>query len=128
MKHELAGYVRQAPEGFGHSVAREYLQARILQHIGLSGQMTSLAFMGGTALRFLFAVPRYSEDLDFALEANREDYAFGDVLGAIAHGFEREGYEIEIMFKSRGLRLTRRSWSSLAFCMKSASRRMRARC
>ncbi len=99
MKHELAGYVRQAPEGFGHSVAREYLQARILQHIGLSGQMTSLAFMGGTALRFLFAVPRYSEDLDFALEANREDYAFGDVLGAIAHGFEREGYEIEIMFK-----------------------------
>ncbi len=99
MKHELAEYVRQAPEGFGSSVAREYLQARILQHIGLSGQMTSLAFMGGTALRFLYAVPRYSEDLDFALEANRERYVFGDVLGVIAHGFKREGYEIEIKFK-----------------------------
>ncbi|KAF0207700.1 MAG: nucleotidyl transferase AbiEii/AbiGii toxin family protein [Actinomycetota bacterium] len=99
MKHELAAYVRQAPGGFGYAVAREYLQARILQHIGLSGQMTSLAFMGGTALRFLFDVPRYSEDLDFALEANRDDYAFGDVLGVIAHGFEREGYEIEIKSK-----------------------------
>lgn len=99
MKHELVGYVRQAPEGFGHSVAREYLQARMLQHIGLSGQMTSLAFMGGTALRFLYSVPRYSEDLDFALEANRERYAFGDVLRVIGRGFEREGYEVEIKFK-----------------------------
>src|SRR5665648_114495 len=99
MKHELTGYVRQAPEGFGPSVAREYLQARMLQHLGLSGQMTSLAFMGGTALRFLFAAPRFSEDLDFALEANRRHYAFGDVLSVIAHGFEREGYEVEIKFK-----------------------------
>jgi hypothetical protein len=78
MKNELAAYVRQAPAGFGHSTAREYLQARMLQHIGLSGQMTSLAFMGGTALRFLYAVPRYSEDLEFTLEANREGYAFDE--------------------------------------------------
>jgi predicted nucleotidyltransferase component of viral defense system len=99
MKHELAGYVQQAPEGFGYAVAREYLQARILQHIGLAGQMTSLAFMGGTALRFLYAVPRYSEDLDFALEGDRERYAFGDVLRVVARGFEREGYEIEIKYK-----------------------------
>jgi predicted nucleotidyltransferase component of viral defense system len=100
MKHELAAYVRQAPPGFGYSIAREYLQARILQHIGLSGQMTSLAFMGGTALRFLYAVPRYSEHLDFALEANREGYAFDDVLKVISRGFEREGYEIEIKAKA----------------------------
>lgn len=99
MKHELAGYVEQAPEGFKESVAREYLQARILQHIGLSGQMTSLSFMGGTALRFLYAVPRYSEDLDFALEANREQYAFSDLLAVIARGFEREGYDVQIKFK-----------------------------
>jgi len=29
--------------------------------------MLSLAFQGGTALRFLYALPRYSEDLDFTL-------------------------------------------------------------
>lgn len=30
--------------------------------------MIPLAFQGGTALRFLFDLPRFSEDLDFALE------------------------------------------------------------
>jgi hypothetical protein len=99
MKRELADYVRRAPEGFGHAVAREYLQARILQHIGLSGQMTSLAVMGGTALRFLYALPRYSEGLDFALDVGRQNYAFDDLLGVIVRGFEREGYAIEIKFK-----------------------------
>ena len=99
MKRELADYTARAPEGFGYAVAREYLQARILQHIGLSGQMMSLAFMGGTALRFLYALPRYSEDLDFALDAGKENYAFDDVLAVIARGFEREGYTVEIKFK-----------------------------
>ena len=27
--------------------------------------MNSLAFQGGTCLRFVFALPRYSEDLEF---------------------------------------------------------------
>jgi hypothetical protein len=99
LKHELVGYIRQAPEGFGYAVAREYLQARILQHIGLSGQMTSLAFMGDTALRFLYALPRYSEDLDFALEANREGFEFGEMLEIIVRGFVREGYEVEVKYK-----------------------------
>lgn len=38
--------------------------------------MISLAFHGGTALRFLYAIPRYSEDLDFALEPSQEAYDF----------------------------------------------------
>ena len=32
------------------------------------GAWRSVAFMGGTALRFLYGIPRFSEDLDFALE------------------------------------------------------------
>ncbi len=45
---------------------REYLQNYILflmQKIGMSG---SLYFAGGTALRFLYRIRRYSEDLDFS--------------------------------------------------------------
>ena len=30
--------------------------------------MIPLAFQGGTSLRFLYSIPRSSEDLDFALE------------------------------------------------------------
>ena len=50
------------------NLAREYLQALILQSLQRAGAMTALAFHGGTALRFLYSLPRYSEDLDFALE------------------------------------------------------------
>ncbi|MDZ4654681.1 MAG: nucleotidyl transferase AbiEii/AbiGii toxin family protein [Coriobacteriia bacterium] len=99
MKHELQSYVSKAAPGFGVSVVREYLQARILQQIGLSGQMTSIAFMGGTALRFLYAIPRYSEDLDFALEGDRDRYRFDELLLNVARGFEREGYKVELNAK-----------------------------
>ncbi|HFQ92650.1 MAG TPA: hypothetical protein ENK32_01460 [Anaerolineae bacterium] len=34
--------------------------------------MQTLAFHGGTSLRFLYNMPRYSEDLDFALELHPE--------------------------------------------------------
>lgn len=49
-------------------LAREYLQARILQMLQDRGAFRSWAFQGGTALRFLYRLPRFSEDLDFALE------------------------------------------------------------
>ena len=34
--------------------------------------------MGGTALRFLYGIPRFSEDLDFALEDADADYDFAE--------------------------------------------------
>lgn len=45
-----------------------------------AGAMIPLAFHSGTALRFLYAIPRYSEDLDFALEQAREQYNFRPVV------------------------------------------------
>lgn len=52
-------------------LVREYLQARSLQSLQRAGAMQTLAFHGGTSLRFLYDIPRYSEDLDFALEPLR---------------------------------------------------------
>lgn len=52
----------------GRNRMREYLQVRILESLQRCGAMIALAFQSGTALRFLYAIPRYSEDLDFALE------------------------------------------------------------
>jgi predicted nucleotidyltransferase component of viral defense system len=59
-----------------HTV-REYLQARILQSLQRAGAMQTLAFHGGTSLRFLYDIPRYSEDLDFALELHPQTYDWG---------------------------------------------------
>lgn len=54
--------------GLKLNIAREYLQAYALRSLHESGAFTSLSFVGGTALRFLFQLPRFSEDLDFSLE------------------------------------------------------------
>jgi hypothetical protein len=68
MKDYLGQLVRSSPTpGHGWNVTREYLQARILGSLQRAGAMVPLAFHGGTALRFLYAIPRYSQDLDFAL-------------------------------------------------------------
>ena len=45
---------------------REYLQAFIMRSLHESEASRSIAFVGGTALRFLEDLPRFSEDLDFS--------------------------------------------------------------
>lgn len=51
------------------NLLREYLQAFTLRSLHESEAFTSLSFVGGTALRFLYNLPRFSEDLDFSLDS-----------------------------------------------------------
>ena len=85
----------------GRNLLREYLQARILESLQRAGAMIPLAFHGGTALRFLYAIPRYSEDLDFALERSQSSYDFRAYLRAIQAEFEMEGYQVGIRLNDR---------------------------
>ncbi len=97
MKDYLAQITHEARTPLqGRNIAREYLQARILGALQRAGAMIPLAFHGGTALRFLFASARYSEDLDFALEQAIGDYDFRGYLQAIRSTFTNEGYQVEL--------------------------------
>ncbi|PKN83580.1 MAG: hypothetical protein CVU46_16540 [Chloroflexi bacterium HGW-Chloroflexi-8] len=97
MKEYLGNLVQQAASSLeGRNVAREYLQARILGSLQRSGAMIPLAFYGGTALRFLYSHGRYSEDLDFALEGNPQNYDFRSYLQAIRSQLVLEGYQVEV--------------------------------
>lgn len=78
------------------SVVREYLQMRILESLQRAGAMIPLAFHGGTALRLLYQLPRYSEDLDFALERQYDQYDFRKYLTAIQQDLTAETYNVEI--------------------------------
>ena len=78
------------------NLAREYLQALILQSLQRAGAMTALAFHGGTALRFLYSLPRYSEDLDFALAGHVKAYDFRAILQSIRKDLEAQGYIITL--------------------------------
>jgi predicted nucleotidyltransferase component of viral defense system len=82
-------------------LVREYLQARILQSLQRAGAMHVLAFHGGTALRFLFEIPRFSEDLDFALERAPEAYDFRAYLRQIERDLAAEAYEVAIKLSDK---------------------------
>ncbi len=85
----------------GLPIMREYLQARLLESMQRAGAFTSLAFHGGTSLRFLYNIPRYSEDLDFALELQSEQYDFQAYLAAIQRDLTAEDYQIEVRVQKK---------------------------
>ena len=101
MKDHLQALVRKCDPLQGRNVAREYLQARILEAMQRAGAMASLAFQGGTCLRFLFALPRYSEDLDFALEGEPSKYELRRYLQAIRGALSAESYRVELRVRDR---------------------------
>ena len=83
------------------NVLREYLQGRVLRALEQQGAMSSLAFLGGTCLRFVFNIERYSQDLDFTLEHNADTYDFERYLKALGKHLGREGYAVEFAQVSR---------------------------
>jgi nucleotidyltransferase AbiEii toxin of type IV toxin-antitoxin system len=96
MKEELRQLIQGASPGQARNRIREALQARILASLQRSGAMIPLAFQGGTALRFLYSIRRYSEDLDFALERPDRGYDFKSYLGAIQADLKKEGYGVDL--------------------------------
>ncbi len=99
--HELCATAK-TPLMAQHLV-REYLQARILQSLQRAGAMESLAFHGGTALRFLYDIPRYSEDLDFALERTPETYDFRAYLRQIERDLAAKDYTLDFKVSDKGV-------------------------
>jgi predicted nucleotidyltransferase component of viral defense system len=104
MKDYLVQIVSQQPNDFmKRSVAREYLQARILEALQDRGVFTRWAFVGGTSLRFLFGLPRYSEDLDFSLIVPKKgEEEFSPLLRKISAVFDAEGYANDVRLKDKG--------------------------
>jgi predicted nucleotidyltransferase component of viral defense system len=68
MKDELLRLIKEK-EGQSNKLntMREYLQNLILRILFKSGFFEYASFLGGTALRFVYGIKRYSEDLDFSL-------------------------------------------------------------
>jgi len=98
IKQVIAGTANKL---LARSQVREYCQARILQFLQESGAFRSWIFHGGTALRFLYMLPRYSEDLDFALESSKVALNIGGVMASVGKSFEAEAYGIDIKINDR---------------------------
>ena len=85
----------------GRFLCREYLQARVLQSLQDHGAFSTWVFQGGTALRFLYSIPRFSEDLDFALVAPHVEDKFRAHLDTVMSVFEAEGYNVDARVKDK---------------------------
>jgi predicted nucleotidyltransferase component of viral defense system len=73
---------------------RELLQIVCLKIIYEMNMLSSMAFTGGTALRILFDMRRFSEDLDFSL-INKGGFDFAKVVSELIRGFELSGLKVE---------------------------------
>jgi|GEM_PF-1905363 len=84
------------------NLAREYLQYYVLYLMYREKIYLDQAFLGGTALRILYGIPRFSEDLDFSLieKVNAEKVAQG--FDRIASELVLAGYEMELKRVGRG--------------------------
>lgn len=79
---------------------KEIVQEIALLFLHRSNFFEKAAFYGGTALRILYSLPRYSEDLDFTLFRPNPDFQLTPYFSAIekelaAYGFHTEIEQVE---------------------------------
>ncbi len=77
------------------NLLREYVQVSTLRSLHESEAFVSLAFVGGTALRFVFALPRFSEDLDFSVEKH-EAYEPESWMKKLKRDLSLAGFDVSI--------------------------------
>jgi len=80
---------------------KEILQEVALYSLWRAGFFEVAAFQGGTSLRILHKLPRFSEDLDFILKKPSPDFEWGGYLAKLRDGLEEFGLQTEVLDKSR---------------------------
>lgn len=75
------------------AILREYLQVLMLNAIYRHKLSHKLYFMGGTALRLFYKLPRFSEDLDFNAEKLTSP-EFDSLLDVVVNALKNEGFKV----------------------------------
>jgi len=80
---------------------QELLQHYVLASLSRAGLFRHAIFHGGTCLRIVHAMSRFSEDLDFLLKRPDPDFRWRDYLEAVRQDCAREGIPFEVQDNSR---------------------------
>jgi len=80
---------------------REIFQEVALYALWRAGFFDIAAFQGGTSLRVLYGLPRFSEDLDFILKTPDADFEWNPYLEKLLSGLLEFGLHSEALDKSR---------------------------
>lgn len=86
---------------FSRGLVREYLQYEILAIVFSHPLSQKLSFLGETALRIVYNLKRFSEDIDF--DNKGLDFTeFKEIGNHVEKELEKKGYEVEIKTISKG--------------------------
>jgi predicted nucleotidyltransferase component of viral defense system len=98
----LARYERRSFEGQLQAL-REVLQEIALLGLWRSKFFDKAAFYGGTALRILYGLDRFSEDLDFSLLRPAKDFLLKPYLGAVRKELAAFGFDMRVEQRKKKL-------------------------
>lgn len=85
-KHQISEYV----------ILREYIQLLFLNKLYSYNQASNIFFKGGTCLHLVYQAPRFSEDLDFSVNLNKN--AFNEFIKVV---FKTLKSENNFLFKEK---------------------------
>jgi len=79
---------------------REITQELILFALSTSDFFSHAAFQGGTCLRIVHGLSRFSEDMDFILKTRETTFSWQQYLTIIGTMLKQYGYRVELQDKS----------------------------
>lgn len=90
----------------GNAVEEAQATKEILQEVALYSLWRAdffevAAFQGGTSLRILHRLPRFSEDLDFILKSPEPSFTWSGYLPKLIEGLKEFGLQSEVLDKER---------------------------
>ena len=80
---------------------KEIMQEIVLCGLSRAGFFKKAAFYGGTALRIFYGLDRFSEDLDFSLEAEDLDFDLTAYFPVLEKEVKAFGLNVEIQEKEK---------------------------
>lgn len=91
-------------QGAVHKALAETLQAVALLGLARTDFFTYAAFYGGTALRLLYNLDRFSEDLDFSLLKSVKEFRLSSYLDALQDEIKAFGFTVEIENRGKSMK------------------------
>lgn len=84
---------------FQKHILKEYVQLMVLDYLATSPYISKLAFIGGTSLRLIKGIDRFSEDLDFDYKDLTDD-EFKEMTDGVLTFLHRSGINVEARDKA----------------------------
>lgn len=89
---------------------KEIFQEIALSALSRTDFFKNAAFMGGTSLRILHGLPRFSEDLDFALLSPDSTFSWEPILKVLDTEFQSYELSLEVQDRSKASQIVKKAF------------------